>query len=221
MKIRGIRKKYLETAKKSLDNSSAWLNEANYLLFEKKSYGHSCALSIFSIEETAKALVCFSVVIGSADPEEELVKAAFESHYWKMGTILQVILHLYVPQLRKVMFSKLEEDELRETHEIYQKISPDLEESIKSIVKLRMIGMYVDLQNGKITDPESIPRDVAEGVFMLAFLSNRQWAEAINTYEAASQEEKMRRIESAKKITAQARENLKRLEQAGEKDEEL
>jgi len=117
------------------------------------------------------------------------------------------------------MFSKLKEDELRETYEIYQKISPGLEESIDSIVKLRMIGMYVDLKNGKIIEPESIPQSVAEGVFMLAFLSNRQWAEAINTYEAASQEEKMRRIESAKKITAQARENLKRLEQSREKDE--
>ena len=138
-----------------------------------------------------------------------------------MGMIVHVVLHLYVPQLRKVMFSKLEEDELREAHEIYQKISPGLEESIENIIKLRMMGMYVDLKNGKIIDPESIPQSIAEGIFIIAFLTNRQWAEAINTYEAASQEEKMRRIEFAKKITAQTRENLEKLEQSREKDDEL
>ena len=126
-----------------------------------------------------KALVCFSVTIGSADPEEELVKAVFKDYYWKMETLLQVVLHLYVPQLGKVMFSKLEEDKLRETYEIYQKISPGLEESKESIVKFRMIGTYVDLTNGKITGPESIPQSVAEGTFMLAFYWNRQWAQAI------------------------------------------
>ena len=87
-KISRIQKTYLETTKKALDNSSAWLDEANYLLFEKKSYGHSYALAIFSIEETVKALVCFSVVIGSAEPEEELVEAVFKYHYDKMATLL-------------------------------------------------------------------------------------------------------------------------------------
>jgi AbiV family abortive infection protein len=167
-----------------------------------------------------KALVCFSVAIGSADPEHEIVETVFESHYDKMEILLGLFLHLSVPSLTK-MFSKLEEKDLEEIADLYQRISPHLEKAIEGLVKLRMKAMYVDLVEGKISTPESITQGEAEGIFILAFLWNRQWGEAINTYQAASQEEKMRRIEFGKKITAQVMENIEKLEQSGEKDEEL
>ena len=216
LKIPRIREKYFETAKKSLDNSNAWLNVANYLLFEKKSYGHSCALSIFSIEETTKALVCFSVAIGSADPKDEIVETVFRYHYDKMEILLGLSLHLSVPLLTK-MFSKLEEKDLEEIAELYQQISPQLEKDTKDLVKLRTKAMYVDLVEGKISTPESISQSASEIMFVLALAWNRQWGEAINKYQAASQEEKIRRIEFAKKITLQFMENIRKLEQPREK----
>ena len=68
---------WFKTAKKALKNSKLWLDEANHLLFERKSYGHSCALSIYSLEETIKSIICFFVAAGIMKPKHHLVNEFF------------------------------------------------------------------------------------------------------------------------------------------------
>ena len=86
--MKKIRELYFRAARESLKNSRIWLEESIHFLYERKSYGHSLALSIFALEEAVKGWMCFSVALGSSKPSDPEVKEVFESHISKLESAL-------------------------------------------------------------------------------------------------------------------------------------
>lgn len=52
-----IQRLYYDASKEALQNSRQWFEEANYLLYQENSYGHSLSLTLFSIEESMKVWI--------------------------------------------------------------------------------------------------------------------------------------------------------------------
>jgi AbiV family abortive infection protein len=202
---------YMKTAKEALRNSSLWLKEANNLLFEKENFGHSCALSIYSIEETVKAFACFLVGIGVVDEKEEMVKEVFENHHAKMEIVEMLALLLFSPLLSKTTTSKLDQNELKELGDDLKMIEPYFENEIHKLVKTREKGIYVDVVEDRIISPNDFSIEEAERFFFIAFNLKRLVQFMVKIYEESDENERQKKIKNAKTFTNQLRENIKKL----------
>lgn len=202
---------YIKTAKEALRNSNLWLKEANNLLFEKESFGHSCALSIYSIEETVKAFICFMVGIGAADEKEPMLKEVFKNHQAKMELVELLALFLSSPILSKAVISDLDQNELKELGDGLKQIEPYFEEEIHNFVKTREKGIYVDVVEDKITSPLDFSIEEAEHIFLIALNLRSLVQFMVKIYEKSDKKERQKRIENAKTFSNQLRENIKKL----------
>jgi len=202
---------YMKIANEALRNSSLWLAEANNLLFEKKSFGHSCALSIYSIEETVKAFECFMVGLGVADEKAESVKEVFKNHHAKMETVEILALSLSSPLLSKAIISELDQNELKELGDGLKMIEPYFENEIHKLVKTREKGIYVDVVEDRITSPNDFSIEEAERFFFIAFNLKRLVQFMVKIYEESDNEERQKKIKNAQTFSNQLRENIKKL----------
>ena len=116
-----MEKLYLRLSKESIYNSRLWLDEANHLLFERQSYGHAMSLLLFSIEESVKSWICFSVGIGVVNRNHKLVKEVFKSHPSKMELVMVAWITLTQPLILKSHLYKLNEEEKRQIKELFTK----------------------------------------------------------------------------------------------------
>lgn len=204
-----MQKVYLQTAKEALRNSRLWLNEANSLLFEKKSYGHSCALSIFSLEEAMKSMICLFVGMGIMEPRDELSKGVFKDHHSKveMAALVSIL-----SQLQLAASAEIDADIQKEMSDFFVQIGPILDEVTNRMVDLRMKGMYVDLDQAVTSSPNDFCPDRAEGIFMIAFQYHKFIEQIIRRYDVATEEERKRIVATSKALAKQLRKNLKKIQ---------
>lgn len=202
---------YLDASKKALENSRLWLDEANYLLFERQSYGHSCSLSLFSIEETVKSFICFLHGLGFLDKSNILVRDVFKYHKTKIETRLLFYLFFNTPLLRKSMFVGLDEDEIKKLKEIFENAELTYSDIVKKLLIMRIKGMYVDIVDGKIDSPTNISSEEAEACFFDSFQFYKAIKFGLESYEKADENLKKRMLKSGEKYTKQILENLTKI----------
>lgn len=211
-----IEQLYLETSKEALQNSRLWLEEANHLLFERRSYGHAVSLMLFSIEEAVKSWICFFVGIGSVDHTEDLVKEVFESHHSKFGSAIFFWMFVNIPIFQKSISEELSEEEEALLKGLMTTIDPHYQTDVKRLVNLRNRGIYVDNPEGKILSPRTITREEAEGIFIDAINFNKFVEMALNRYKNADDEERKKLLNLAKKSAQIGLENWNRIAHVSE-----
>jgi len=202
---------YLNLSKEALNNSRLWLEEANYLLFERQSYEHSLSLSLLSIEEAVKSWICFTVGIGIMEHTEEIVEEVFWRHLSKMESVVFFWLFMNIPLVQKSYLEELDEQEEERLKHFMTAIDTSYRETVKRLNEYRKKGMYVDNPEGKILSPRAITKDEAERFFIDAISFNKFTEMILNLYENASEEEKQEYLDRANRITSIGMDNWKRI----------
>ena len=124
-------------ADKSLQNADS-LTENSLLLLSRGSFGHSLALSVLAIEECGKAFLLIAVHEDKTKLDEELLKAIFRNHTFKV----------YVPLLELALSEGFPKDDL----EYVKSLAPTLD-------KVKQRGLYVDFLEGKWVTPQDSDLD--------------------------------------------------------------
>lgn len=179
---------YLKLSQESLSNSKTWLEEANHLLFERRSYGHSTTLSLFSMEETVKSWICWSVGIGLMSPNDKYLKEVFRSHGSKMAALIFYWIVANAPILSQSFQKELSEDDKKQLESLMKQINID--KISNDLVYLRMKGLYVDYKKNVIISPNEITKDDADGFFLDAFRFYKYMEIILNSYEKLDDEKK-------------------------------
>jgi AbiV family abortive infection protein len=190
---------YIETSREALENSRLWLEEARQILVERKNYGHALSIILFSIEETIKSWICFTVGIGAMDHNEDIVNELFTSHESKFADALFFYMILIIPLIQKSYSEKLSEQEETHLKKFMAMIGPNYQPAAKQLVSLRSRGIYVDICEGKTLSPKMIPKKQAEAYYMDAIIINKIIETMINLYQNADNEEREELVNQTKK----------------------
>ena len=182
------------------------MDEAN-LLFERQSYGHALSLSLFSIEESVKSWICYSVGIGAESHNHEIVKKVFESHSTKMELVTLAIITAKEPLLQKSFFYELDEEERKQVSAHIPVFDIPVEHTIQHMVKLRSKGIYVD----KTSNPNDISKDDVEGFLIDAYEFCKMMETLIDGYENLDDEATQEHVDAMKKIAKIANENWRKI----------
>lgn len=209
---KSVQRLYFKAAQESLKNARLWLEDANHLLYDKQSYGHSLSLIIFSIEETMKSWVCFSVGVGNQDPSDEMVKEVFSSHPSKLETAIMWYFIVNVPLFQATLWKELSDTESDALKSLFLSLESKYDTAISHLVNLRMKGIYVDIIDAKLlSTPKEISKPEAEGFYYDAFRFIQYLEQAIKTYEEADPQEKERRKALMRTSTKLMQENLAKI----------
>jgi AbiV family abortive infection protein len=209
---KSVQKLYFKAAKESLLNARSWLEDANPLLYDKQSYGHSLSLVLFSIEETMKSWGCFTVGVGNQDPTDELVMQMFSSHPRKMEIAIMWYLVFNNPLFQATLMRELSDTEAEALKSFVESLESQYESRISRLVNLRMKGIYVDVLNGKkISTPNDITKTEAEGFYYDAFRFIQWMEQLMKIYEEATPQEKKQQIAQMKTSTRLWQENIEKI----------
>lgn len=208
---KSVQKLYFKAAKESLLNARSWMEDANHLLYDKQSYGHALSLVLFSIEETMKSWVCFTVGVGNLDPTEETVKHVFSSHPRKMEIAILWYLRFNNPLVQATLMREISDSEAEDLKTLFESLEPYYERRISRLVDFRMQGIYVDILNGKnISTPNDISKTEAEGFYYDAFRFIQWMEQLMKIYEEAAPKLKKEQIAQMKTSTRLWQENIKK-----------
>ena len=205
---------YYQAAKESLLNARSWLEDANHFLYEKKEYGHPLSLTLFSLEESMKAWVCFSVGIGNLDPTDETVKEMFSSHSTKMESVLIMWLVVNSSLIQKTLWTTLTAEEVNNIRRLFSFIDENFDSAHKQLLDLRMKGMYVDIKNGKISTPNDISKFEVEGFLYDAFKFLQHMEQTLKEYNEADPDGKVKIRDIMNTSTEQMKKNLQIIKSA-------
>jgi AbiV family abortive infection protein len=95
------RSEYSVLAQASFENAASWLEDAQTLI-DRKSFGHSVALSRFALEETAKGIACWYVSEDIWPLNNSITSDAFWNHSAKNQT---VVANLIAVEFNNFLFS--------------------------------------------------------------------------------------------------------------------
>jgi AbiV family abortive infection protein len=208
---KSVQKLYFKVATESLLNARSWLEDANHLLYNKQSYGHALSLVLFSIEETMKSWVCFTVGVGNQDPTDELVKQVFSSHPRKMEIAIMWYLRFNNPVIQATLMRELSDTEAEYLKTFVESLESQYESRISILVNLRMKGIYVDVLNGKnISTPNDITKTEAEGFYYDAYRFIQWMEQFMKIFEEATPQVKKQQIAQMKTSTRLWQENIEK-----------
>lgn len=148
---------YSKAAKSSLENAEQWLEDAK-LLLEHGSFGHASALLRFAVEESVKALVCWSASEKTLPMGEEITRDVFRFHTVKneifLGFLSGVMLRAGGLSGKRVMeaISELSQEEISNALE-------ELGKMVTSTEKMRQRAIYVNLKGKEVVTPLDIEEE--------------------------------------------------------------
>lgn len=164
------RREYPILAEASFENAASWLNDAQTLI-DRKSFGHSVALSRFALEETAKGITCWYV---SEDiwplRDNSIIGDAFRDHFSKNQTVVASLIPIL---LNNFLFSTAKGERTQVPEAIKKPIlewtktrdSPSIDEWVKCMEPERQDSIYVGY-GPKI--PNQIKQERAEQEYRFA-----------------------------------------------------
>lgn len=164
------RHEYSKLAEASFENAESWLDDAQTLI-DKKSFGHSVALSRFALEETAKGITCWYV---SEDiwplKDNSVIGDAFRYHSSKndtvVGSLIPVLFNNYLFSTAKGKKTQIPESIKKPILEwIETRGSPSVDEWVKPMEPERQDSIYVGY-GPKI--PNQIKQEKAEQEYRFA-----------------------------------------------------
>jgi len=155
-------KLYSQATRSSLENAEQWLKDAK-LLMKHGSFGHSCALLRFAVEEGVKALVCWSASEKTLPMEKETIKDVFRFHAVKneifLGFLTGVMLRAGGLSGERVMeaISELSQNQISNALEGLRKM-------VTSTEKMRQKAIYVNLKGEEVVTPLEIAEEESKNI---------------------------------------------------------
>lgn len=157
---------YSKAAKSSLENAEQWLKDAK-LLMKHGSFGHASALLRFAVEESVKALACWSASEKTLPMEKETIRDVFRFHAAKneifLGFLSGVMLKTEGLSGERVMeaISELSEEEISNALE-------ELRKMVTSTEKMRQKAIYVNLKGEEVVTPLEIGEEESKNILWVA-----------------------------------------------------